>query len=846
MLRRHVVLYEAWRIAGRGGWRTVRPALFALVGATSACAGVFPVGRAKAPTATAQQSDGRAQTRVRVAAELREADVDAPLPAEAPNVEPDPAASDSAGVARLVRLAHLWHTVALHHPAVATRGVPWDSALIIAAPRVRAATDDSALLAAYARMLAVLRDPTARLVTTVALNALDAPPPVPVTALRSADSVVTIRIAPSARLDAADSAVVRSILSSMSARVVLDLRDPSPSSGLPRARDLQAAAERLDRFVWSTGLGDALIRGSIVAPTERTRRIGTSLGVPIADEDLFADGWSHSASRHYRGNATASPRVAILADSSTVLAPIFLAMHDAAIASVIADGGLRDAAPVAQVTVPISSTMAALVRTSDIVHDDGSVGVFADSVIVGLSRDSVAGLVRARLRALAPLPLAARPIARTRPVARTPVFYDTTSYPFLGARLLAGFRVWSAMRVRHAHRDLYDDDIDQVFERVIPRLEAARSADAYASAVTNLVTSLDDSEAELRGASAEGAVGAAALPFRVRLAEGRVFIRDLHGDPMVSGTPLVVGTEILALDGFPVSAWMSEHKRMRAASNEWSRQRWMIEQMPRGNAGEALVKVRDANNRERTLTITRSVGHATSMPKVERPNGPAVRQLSDGIAYVDVERLESATFDREIAAALSARAIILDLRGTLRLPDERLLRHLAQRPQAVVGRVVQRTITSPCAASIREAAQACIDVRESSAWVRAIDTASVFEGRLVALVDERTQGAMERFVLSLEQMTNVTFIGSATAGAASWTTPLSLPGGLSVGIASRELRRADGGQLQRVGFAPLIDVRPTARGVRANEDEVLMRAQQWVQQQQDPPTRRRRDRSLRQ
>ena len=98
---------------------------------------------------------------------------------------------------------------------------------------------------------------------------------------------------------------------------------------------------------------------------------------------------------------------------------------------------------------------------------------------------------------------------------------------------------------------------------------------------------------------------------------------------------------------------------------------------------------------------------------------------------------------------------------------------------------------------------------------------------------------MERFALSLEQMSAVTFVGSASAGALSWVTPLSLPGGLTVGIAAQEVQRADGGQVQRLGLNPGVDVRPTARGLRAGDDEVLNRAQQWLQQQLAPTRRRR-------
>ena len=90
-----------------------------------------------------------------------------PMPDAPADPEPDPAPSDSAGVARLVRLAQVWHLIALHHPAVAVRGAPLDSAFIRAVTLVRRAQDPALLQVAYARFLAVLDDPLTRVETAV-------------------------------------------------------------------------------------------------------------------------------------------------------------------------------------------------------------------------------------------------------------------------------------------------------------------------------------------------------------------------------------------------------------------------------------------------------------------------------------------------------------------------------------------------------------------------------------------------------------------------------------------------------------------------------------------------------
>lgn len=810
-----------------------RALLVALLLTSTGCAGLLGTGTsAGAPASSAPASRATVRDRQDVAVHPNEVGAAVPLPYEPIDAEPTPAASDSAGVARLIRLAQVWHTVALHHPWVATRGVPWDSALIIAALRVRSATDDAALADAYQRFFRVLRDPMTRVVATRAEQ-----PPTPVTIERTDDSVLAIRIAPNAAFTVADSTLVAQALETVPSRVLLDLR-----GGSATANDTDDAlpGARLEGFLSRTGLATALYRGTLTAPWQRTRRIGITLATDAAP--AFRDGWQESDARSYAGRDTANRRVILLADSATVFASALLAMHDAARAIIVADGSLRDAAPVSRARVRISPTLSAVVRVGELVHADGTVDIVPDTVIqrsASSSSDEAKQSALSMLRATASLPLAARPLQSVVPPARAPVFYDTTAHPFMGARLLGGFRLWSAMRARHASRDLYDDDLDAVFERVVPRLEAARTDVEYARALSDLAATLDDAEGTLNGASYEAVIGVAAFPFRVRNAEGRVFVTDVVRDSVILRVAIVPGTEIIAVDGYPVNAWLSDHRRVSPAANDWSRVRHQMQHITRGQPGDVVVKVRDANNRERTTSVPRRAEYRNAFAAWERPEGSGIRTLSEGVSYVDVERLTNSSADALLSSITGARAVVFDLRGRLNVADSLLLRRIATRPNTVAGRLVQRTLTAPCFASIREAIVACPDVRETRPWSRAIDTNAVIGARIVALIDERTQGAMERFALSLEQMTNVVFVGSSTAGSISATVPLSLPGGLTVGIATEELRRNDGGQIQRVGITPTIDLRPSARGLRIGDDEMLMRAHQWVQQQLEPPRRRR-------
>jgi hypothetical protein len=429
--------------------------------------------------------------------------------------------------------------------------------------------------------------------------------------------------------------------------------------------------------------------------------------------------------------------------------------------------------------------------------------------------------------------------ARAAAPAHLPAYYDTTAYPYLGARVLGGVRLWSAMRARFVHRDLAEDEIDTEWRRVLPRLEAATSPAAYASAILDLATSLDDIAGTPRGDAVDQAMGTAALPFRLTPVEGRWLLTDLLPDAQRAPFALTAGMELVGIDGYPPATWITAHRRLGPTSNEWTRARRYASRMVQGASGDLLLKVRDASNRDRTITVPRTASARAALPTTERPTTAPARALSEGVLYLDLERMTAARIDSALTTT-AWRGLVLDLRGPWTLSDSLLLTPLATRASATVARVVDRIMATPCLVAPREATLSCADLRETRWLTRTVHTTADASTarRVVVLIDERTQGAAERLLLALESMASVTMIGTASAGAASATAPLGLPGGITVPIATLEYRRADGSQLQRVGITPTIEVRPTVRGIRNGDDEPLQRAQQWMQQQLEPVTKR--------
>lgn len=774
--------------------------------------------------------------------------VQLPVPAAPDDPEPTATASDSAGVARLMRLSYVWHLASLHHPAAAVRGVPLDSAFIRAVTLVRRASDPAALEVAYARFLSVLNDPISRVERDTARNdalndardrAADTTNPAAISAERTSDSILVLTIPTRTRYRDGSEASLQAALTDVPSKVVLDLRTAVAGGDIDSVEAFFARGEVVERLA-----SVPFLRSSV-----RTRRVGGAL--ETAQGWRFDDAWRVQDGALVMPLSPAPRRLVVLANANTVFPRTVLGLMASTRATIIADSGagtpLSDASLVPTVRVRIADGLHIRLRAGELVHADGSTGLTVDTLVAattGTAGDSSAAVQVAMTM------LRTNRFARTSrlPIVRAPAalpsYFDADPYPFMGARVLGGARLWSAMRARHAHRDLYDDDADDVFERALPRLEAARFPSEYAATLLSFTSSFDDAQVVLRGASVDSLQGTASVPFRVRWADGRAVITDVVRDSVTRALGIEPGLELTAIDGFPLPAWLLEHRRSVSAPNEWSRQHQLMTLLPRGPVGTSLVRVRDVGGRERQLAVPRRTEYVALLAQVERPWQSASLALANGLAYLDVNRLTEQTVDDELARHRGARAWILDLRGALADSSRvgaRVLQAVRARPVAVVGQELHRYQSAPCLAlTLREAAAQCADERETRARVARGDTAAHFDGRIVALIDERTAGAMERLALALEGTTSVTFIGSATAGSPAEVVLVPLPGGLTVSVPAMELRRIDGSQWQRVGLAPVVDARLTLRSYRNGGDEVLERAQQWITQQLDGTGRRRR------
>jgi C-terminal processing protease CtpA/Prc len=96
-------------------------------------------------------------------------------------------------------------------------------------------------------------------------------------------------------------------------------------------------------------------------------------------------------------------------------------------------------------------------------------------------------------------------------------------------------------------------------------------------------------------------------------------------------------------------------------------------------------------------------------------------------------------------------------------------------------------------------------------------------------VNEVSQSSAEFHAMAYRVHPNATVIGSTTAGADGNVSGFYLPGNINTMISGIGVYYPDGKETQRIGIVPDIEVTPTIESIKQNEDPLLEKALELIE-----------------
>ena len=718
--------------------------------------------------------------------------------------------AEEARIARLAALARVWGTVKYFHPYLAYRDVDWDKALIETIPKVNAAKTPQDYQAALNQMLAVLNDKSTRAEIETKTNPGGPTPPMDAAKLvRTENGVLIIESVQIAKAIANDISMLNKLVATVNeslpkaGSVIFDAR------GTTKAADIEAY--HFDNFI-RRALGGMLDNTVVLGATRYRMHNGYASQV-AGGANFYYSGLISSSPQTIAGQSKTKtpPIVFIINQNSPAIADILSGMQAAGRAVIVQEGE----PPASDTfTIDLPEGVKFRMRTVELVNPDGSLELQPDiSVAKGTSEDTAfkEALRAAQEKRVAPKQnrVATPPAGQ---IAQKDNPYPDMVFPNNEYRLLALFRYWNVVNYFFPYKHLIGDTWETVLPRYIPKFEANKDAADYQLTVRELVTEMHDSHGGVRNANAlSEKFGTHLPPVLMGYVENKSVVTRVLDEKL----PVKVGDVVLAVDGEPVEKKREYLARYTAASTPQWLMRSVNGRLLLG-AKDSVVKLKLEGGRDVELTRSESIMDPKWFQLLKRST-PVMQVLPSGVGYVDLDRLQAGDVDKMFDTIKATPAVIFDMRGYPNGTAWSIAPRLTEKKN-VVAALFSRPILEATSLTDSELANSA-----SYSFAQKIPErqGDVYKGKVVVLINEDAISQAEHTCMFFEAATDVTFIGTPTAGANGDVTLMVLPGNLTISFSGHDVRHADGRQLQRVGIQPTIRVERTIRGLVDGRDEIL-------------------------
>ena len=720
-------------------------------------------------------------------------------------------------IARLAGLAKVWGTVKYFHPFLAYRDIDWDKALIDTIPKVNAARSPQDYQAALNQMLAVLNDKSTRADIEAATKPETPTPADPAKLVRTENGALIIETAPIAKAIANDISALNKFTTTINeslpkvTSVIFDTR------GTTKATDIEAY--HADNFMRQTLTG--MLDGTVVLGATRYRMHNGYATQVSGGANFYYSGLINSAPQTIagRGKIKTPPIVFIINQNSPSFADILSGMQAAGRAVVIQEGEQ----PASDTfTLDLPENVKVRMRTVELVNPDGSIELQPDVTVTKSPSEDAALKEAIQGKRAQRQNRAASPA--TGQVAQKDQPYADMVFPNNEYRLLALFRYWNVINYFFPYKHLIGDSWETVLQRYIPRFEANKDALDYQLTVRELVTEMHDSHGGVRNANAASEkFGTHIPPVLIGYIEGKSVVTRVLDDKL----PIKIGDVVLAVDGEPVEKRREFLARYSASSTpQWSMRnvngRLLLG--PKDSVAKLKLQNIAGETRDVELPRTQPINDPKLFQLLERST-PVMQVLPSGFGYADLDRLQAGEVDKMFETIKGTPAVIFDMRGYPNGTAWSIAPRLTEKKN-VVAALFSRPILQATDLTDSEVADSA---RYSFAQRIPERQGDVYKGKVVVLINEDAISQAEHTCLFFEAATDVTFIGTPTAGANGDVTVMVLPGNLVVSFSGHDVRHADGRQLQRIGIQPTIKAAPTIHGLVDGRDEILDAAIKFLQ-----------------
>ena len=385
--------------------------------------------------------------------------------------------------------------------------------------------------------------------------------------------------------------------------------------------------------------------------------------------------------------------------------------------------------------------------------------------------------------------------------------YNNMKYDDSGYKLLSLFRYWNIIEYYYPYKDIIEENWDSVLTEFIPKFIETKDELEYKLAVEGLATKIHDPHAMVSDTNGtlDKYRGDKYAPIEFGLIENQIVIKNVL-PKYEKECKLKKGDIVLKINDKDIFEVIKEKSKYASLSKKSA----IVNRLQY----ELFATSKDSMN----LTIKRDDNKITQNVKCYPDinmfdiDEDSHKLIDKNIGYINPGELEEGEIDKIMDKFMDTKGIIVDLRyypsdfivyslGKYLMPKEVTFAKTSVPNQSVPGEFILYE-----------------DLKVGS------DNKNYYKGKVMILMNERSQSQSEFTVMSLRNAPNAKVIGSDSIGTDGNVASFSLPGGVNTLITGVGIYNPDKSQTQRIGIKPDIYIEPTIQGIKEGRDELLEKA----------------------
>ncbi len=419
------------------------------------------------------------------------------------------------------------------------------------------------------------------------------------------------------------------------------------------------------------------------------------------------------------------------------------------------------------------------------------------------------------------------------PFGASPFFYNEKNYaehpfPNTVSRLIALFRFWNVIEYFFPYKYLIDDNWDNILIEFIPQFINANNKLDYKLAILKMACRIEDSHTQIvcsinisnptliPDPDIKDWEGKYSLPIEITFIENKAVVTNIY-IPENIDYPFQIGDIIHSINSESVSKIVQRKIEYTPASNYNGKLKKIAANLLCTNEEKLRIEYERYGERITSYFITLPIS-TLEIPNRTRVDKPAYTVLNNNIGYICL----FSTRGEVLPERLDVNGLIIDLRG---YPNS-------------IKNYWEYNMLFPKPMPFCKFTKVSGEYPGLFVFGDLVETGKLnpdyYKGKKVILVNEYTQSHAEFMVMKYKCAPNTIVLGSRTTGSDGNISQVDLPGGVGVIFTGLGVYYPDGGETQRVGIVPDIEIKPTIKGVREARDEVLEKAIELINENYYP------------